>query len=160
MALGQPAALRGERLAQLHELLVRRQEALAHDRRCGGEEVDCPQQLVVQRGLRLGQLARVRRGESDDVRGPQLLEQRPKERAPQRHQVVALVEDDDAHTRVDQRAQPGTRGRREQLGRRQVGQLARGRVALQASDQASDVALAPLGRGTRPLFPLALDLVS
>ena len=93
-----------QRAAELHELLVRGEVALAHDRGRGDGEVHGVEQLArrarpPRRSRRCGLVAvrpRTCCGASSSKTALQ-------QRAPQRQQVVALVEHDDAHAGVAQR---------------------------------------------------------
>ncbi len=146
MAVGQPLVLGLQRRAELDELLVGREEPLPHDGRRRHREVLAVEQLRVEQRLLGGDVARVGRRQAEDMLRRQLVEHGLQQRAPQRQQVMALVEHDDAHARVAQRSHPRSRRSRQQLVGRQVGQLARRDLPLDPRDQPRDVALA-LRRG-------------
>ena len=125
LVLVEPLLLRRQRLGEPRELLVRREVPVADHGRRRHLEVDRPEQRRVQLGLLGRQLVRRRRGEPDDVDvGAELLQHRPHDVAPERGEVVALVEHDGGDAR-GAAARPPARGRRARAGRRDAGRRAR-----------------------------------
>ena len=113
----------------------------------------------VEGGLLGGHVLRVGGGQAEHVLGREQLEDRLQQRAPQRQQVMAFVEDDDAHPGVAQRLHALHRVGGEQLAGGDVGQLARRDLTLAARDDPRDVALAPACRLPVPGRGLGHDLV-
>ena len=103
VVLGQPVALGVQRLGDPGQLLERREVPVADDGRGRDGEVDRAEQLVVELGLLAGEVRRRRGRQPDHVRrlarGGQLAERGAHDVAPQRREVVALVE----HHRADLR---------------------------------------------------------
>ncbi len=142
--LVEPPLLAGRRLGQPGQLLIRREEAVAHDGRRRHLEVDRPEQRLVELGLLRRQLVRRRRGEPDDVDvAAQLLQHRADHVAPQRSEVMALVEDDRRHAAGAQRVDPLPSAGREQVGEPHRRVAAARDLALERRGDAGQLALAP-----------------
>ena len=90
--------------------------------------------------------------------GLEQLEDGLQQRAPQRQQVMALVEHDDADAGLAQAGDALARGGRQQIARGDVRQPARGDAALQPRDDPRDVAVAAIGGRAVPRRGLGDDL--
>ena len=141
--LGQVGALGRHRLGQPHELLVGRELPVADDGRRRDGEVDRAEQRGVELGLGLGQPDRRRRREPDDVHVAQLAQHGADHVAPQRRQVVALVEHHDADAELGELLDPLARGRGEQVAQLHPRRrLALGDLALEHALDAGQLARA------------------
>ena len=161
--LGQPVALGVQRLGDPGQLLERREVPVADDGRGRDREVDGAEQLVVELGLLAGEVRRRRRRQPDHVRrlarGGQLAERGAHDVAPQRGEVVALVEHDRADLGGGEPAHALARGDGEQVRQPDALVAALGDLALDRGADPGELAAAALGGrvGRAPARGLAVD---
>jgi hypothetical protein len=139
VVLPQPADLAVERLSEPRQFLVGGQEPVAHHARGRDREIDRPDQALVQLRLLLGQLIGRGGGEGDEVDVAEQREDRTDDTAPQRGEVVALIQHQGRDPTPPQGLHPLARTRRQRLGEVDAPVLAAGDLALQRRLDASDL---------------------
>ena len=160
VVLGQPFALGLQRLGQPRQLLVGREVAVAHHGGRGDGEVDRAEQRVVELGLGLGQADRRRRRQPDHVHVlAELAEHRAHDVAPQRREVVALVEQHDADAHLGQLLHAPRGGRGEQVAQLDARVLAARDLALERGADPRQLARAAVGGGALERLALAQGLL-
>jgi hypothetical protein len=158
VVLPQPVDLAVERLGEPRQLLVGSQEPVAHHARGRDGEVDRPEQALVQLRLLLGQLVGRGGGESHEVDVAEQRSGRADDIAPQRGEVVALVQHQGRDPATPQRLHPSARGRFQQVGEVDALVLAAGDLPLQRRPDSSKLACAAPRRRVPPGRDVPLDL--
>jgi hypothetical protein len=159
VVLGEPRSLRLERRGEPGELLIRGEETLPHDRGSRHREIDRPEERVVELSLFPRQLIRWRGRQPDEMHLAELLDGGAHDIAPERGQVVALVEDDRPDTVAAQDVQPLAGAGAEQVSESQVTVLGAGNLALERGGDVGKLASAASRRHAGPCSRLAVGLV-
>ncbi len=146
VAFGEPLALGRQRRREERELLIRREVSVAHDGGRRDLKVHGSEQLGVQRRLLTAQLARRRGRQADHVEISERGDDGADEVAPQRCEVMALVENQAADPVRAQRLDPSPHARRDQLVERDAEILTASDRSLQARDLILDGMLEALTR--------------
>jgi hypothetical protein len=158
VVLAQPGDLALQRPGQPGQLLVGGEEPLADDARGRDGEVDGADQAVVQLGLLAGERVGRGGGEGDQVDLAELGNHRADDIAPQRGQVVALVEHHRGRPVAGQSRHPPPGRRLEQVPEVDPAVLAPGDLALQRRPDPGQLAGAALVGRVPPGRGLAFHL--
>jgi hypothetical protein len=156
VVLCEPIGLTLQRLGEPCQLLVGRQEPLAHHGRGRNREVDRPEQTLVQLRLLLGQLVGRSGREPHEVNVAELGDDRADHIAPKGGEVMALVQHQGPHPELPQRLHPSAGGRLQEVSQLDTGVLPPRDLALDRCLDPGDLPrppprrLAPPGRRLPP----------
>lgn len=160
VVLREPLRLGLQRASEPSELLVGGEVALADDgwRRDG--EVDRPEKALVELCLISGEYVRRRSREPDEVDVAEFFDGRADDVAPERGEVMAVVEDDRLDAVRAQRVEPLASARCKEVTEAESTMLGPGDFALDRGFDAAQLALAPGSGLPRPACRFALDLLT
>jgi hypothetical protein len=159
VVLAQPGGLALQRLGQPGQLLVGGEEPLADDPRGRDGEVDGADQAVVQLGLLATERVGRGGGEGDQVDLAEPLDHRADDIAPQRGQMVALVQHHRGRAVAGQGRHPPPGRRLEQVPEVDVAVLAPGDLALERRPDPGQLAGAAFAGRVPPARGLAFHLL-